>query len=1373
MIIPQRIVSLVIWLGLVWALLPVSGMGQYSPAKKFSQLTTLDGLSQSTVNCILKDKFGFLWFGTQDGLNRYDGYSFTIYRNRPGVVRSLPDNQIKCLVEDPGGNLWVGTKGGGLCYYDRDQDAFLRPEDLGFQSDKPIDLAVLSLHLDKKGQLWIGTFHDLWLMGLKNKTIRHFIAGTDAHTGLSDPTIQSIFEDSRDRLWIGTDRGLNLFNDSNGTFTHFLHDDKDVRSLSNNKVIAITEDAHHRLWVGTNGGGLNRMDELRGGFTCYKKGNTADGLSGDVVRSLYPAEGGGLWIGTEDALDLLQDEQGPILHYRKGETSEGNLSDKTILSLLQDSSGILWVGTSEGGVNKYDKNIFYFDLHRRTANPNSLSADMVTSFAEADNGDIWIGTDGDGLHRWEKSSGRLIHYPSGAGGERSLGAPTVLSLLMNKKKDCLWIGTYGNGLGRLDLRNGIFHHYRTGSGPGELSNASIYALMEDRTGNIWMATNGGGVNILDPSTGRITKHRYADNEDSISNDYIRCFLEDRAGNIWIGTYSGGISVYDPHTRKFKIYNKVRNNLSNQVVYALYKDANDNIWVGTMGGGLNLLDPKQRRFISFTEENGLSNNIIHSIMGDEKGHLWLSTNKGISRFDPATREFRNYGIYNGLQNPEFIVGSGYKTRDGRILFGGVNGFNVFDPGRIPENKISPPICRFTGFFLFNKLVAPGGPHSVLARDINNTTSITLAYDQSDFTIGYAALNYTLPAGNRYTYMLEGFDKTWINAGDERRATYTNLAPGTYRFLVKASNNDGIWNDTATTLVIHINPPFWKTWWAWLLYIIVTGGVLYVIYKDIVGKEKLKAQMRLQQLTADQARELSRIKLNFFTNVSHELRTPLSLIMDPLRKIIREKMTIEQVKQYSGLMYDNARRLMKLIDQMLDLRKLEEGHLRLETKLVNIAAVTRNIAGLFDVHAEERNIHYSIDAASEPATLIDQDKFEKIVFNLLSNAFKYTPDNGRIEVLVTTEKEFAVIHVKDTGVGIPAHLKDKVFEIFYQVEGSHRFESGSAGIGLALTKELVELHGGHIVVESQLGEGSDFIVYLPLDSRQPSPETGTENISEALYPLELSVPEAAVDPVEQAPLVLLVEDNKDLRNYLKQELGRSYKVEDASDGTAGYEKAVQWVPDLIISDIMMPGITGLELCRKIKTDERTSHIPVILLTAKQADVHQIEGYSVGADAYIPKPFNMELVLARVENLLDSRRRLRELYHKAQGQPSPGEDQQPVMNSMDRLFLDKATGLVEQNMGDILFDTDVLAENLKISRRQLYRKLKALTDQTVHDFITSIRMKKAADLLLTGDYNISEVAYKVGYSEPANFTRSFTRWSGKSPKKYISGYEGGQAS
>jgi signal transduction histidine kinase/DNA-binding response OmpR family regulator len=830
---------------------------------------------------------------------------------------------------------------------------------------------------------------------------------------------------------------------------------------------------------------------------------------------------------------------------------------------------------------------------------------------------------------------------------------------------------------------------------------------------------------------------------------------------------------------------VVNNLSNQVVYSLWEDPKGNMWAGTMGGGLDLFDRQTRRFVSFNEKNGLGNNIIKSIIGDDKGYLWLSTNKGISRFNPLTKAFKNYEIYNGLQSQEFIVGSGFKTREGRILFGGVNGFNVINPPEVRENK-NPPLCRFTGFYLFNKPAGPGNPNSPLKKDLNAVNEITLTHDQSDFTFTYSALNYTVPSNNRYSYLLEGFDKSWTDAGHDTKATYTNLPPGDYRFLVKAANNDGLWNDHPTTLIIHIIPPFWKTWWAYLIYLMLLMSILYIIYRDISNKERLKAQIRMERLTADKMKELNRIKLNFFTHVSHELRTPLSLIMDPLRKMIREEMTAEQTKKYGGLMYKNAQRLMQLIDQMLDLRKIEEGHLNLHARPENIVLLTKNIAGLFNMHAIERNIHYSISTTADDLEVwIDQDKFEKIIFNLISNAFKYTADNGSIMIRITTEKTepgFAVIHVKDTGVGIPSHLKNKVFELFYQVEDSSRYENGSTGIGLTLTRELVELHKGRIEVESEPGKGSDFIIYLPFgiaaadSNEQPGLSLSSHAVAKPadnIYPapLDASARGQAGDslrPPESGPLLLLVEDNKDLREYLNEELSRHFSIEDAADGQAGHEKALQLVPDLIISDIMMPEMNGIELCRKIKTDERTSHIPVILLTAKQAETHQIEGYSAGADAYVPKPFNLEVLLARIKNLLDSRKKLRELYGKETDPSVSDTGSEPQMNPIDREFLDKTIRLVEENLSDIRFDIDRLSDMVKVSRRQLYRKIKALTNQTVHDFVTDIRLKRAAALLLAREFTVSEVAYKVGFSEPANFSRSFARRYGKSPKRFVAEYE-----
>jgi ligand-binding sensor domain-containing protein/signal transduction histidine kinase/AraC-like DNA-binding protein/ActR/RegA family two-component response regulator len=1379
--------------------------GREIVAKRWTALTTRDGLSQSSVNCIFRDSYGFMWFGTQDGLNRYDGYTFSVYRHDPLNPASIPDNQIKCLFEDELHRLWIGTLGGGLCVYDRNRDSFLRLEDLGIHPDFQIEPAILSFHEDRHGGLWVGTYRGLLWIDRHAKKIRQFQV-SPGNGALSDATIQSIFEDDKGRIWLGTNNGLNLYHPKTQTFTHWVHDDRDPHSLSSNTIMAITEEASGQLCIATDGGGLNVFNPVTNHFTAYRPNAAEASISSLSVRTLCPSADGHVWVGTENGLDLFEETQGSFIHYRHTLIGEGSLSNNTVLSLLEDRNGILWAGTAQGGVNKYDRNLFYFDVYRSTSDPASLSGDQVTSFTEDNSGDIWIGTDGAGLNQWQASTGRYIHYYPQSGNSQSLGGGAILSLLASRDKHTLWIGTYGYGLDKFDLRTHRWEHYHAGAGPGTLSNPSIYTLLEDRAGDLWMGTNGGGIDVLHPD-GSITKHRFTGARDSVSNNYIRCLMEDHDGQIWVGTYSGGISVYNPGTKKFTVYDNVVHHLSNQVVFSLCEDSKGRIWAGTMGGGLDLFDPVKKRFTVFNEVRGLSNNIVNSIIEDKSGYLWLSTNKGISRLNPATGEFRNFGIYNGLQNLEFTVGAGFRDSRGRIFFGGISGFNVFDPKEETRNNV-PPQPRLTGFFLFNKPVRPGEPGSPLKGDINQAEELVLSHDQSDFSIGYAALNYTVAAEDRYAYKLEGFDKDWNMVGAQRQATYTNLPPGRYLFRVKAANNDGLWSKKDTVLAIRVRPPFWATWWAYALYVVLLLTILYIIYRDLRERERLKSRIRLEQMTAEKTKELNDIKLNFFTSVSHELRTPLSLITDPLRRLISGDVTPEQTRRYSRLMYDNAMRLTRLINQMLDWRKLETGHLKADLRLVNIVSLTKNIAGLFEVHAVERSITYTVEAASEEIEApLDTDKFEKIVFNLISNAFKYTPDNGTITISLRRGLLQGVIpcvelHVKDTGIGIAPQLRDKVFDLFYQVEGSARYESAATGIGLALARELAGLHNGRLEVVSEEGAGSDFILYLPLSQESMvmpgDPASGSivtevsgkeasgedaarwgdaEPGKDQALKEEGSAGEAA-QPEEELPLILLVEDNNDLREYIKNEMGPGYRTEVAADGARGLEKALQLVPDLIISDIMMPGISGLELCRQVKTDERTSHIPVILLTARQSDAHQVEGYTAGADIYIPKPFNMEVVIACVNSLLESRRRLRALYERSLDVAAGSDGDAGTvgkagadatgggMNKLDQLFLEKAVLLVEKHLADPLFDVDVLAAGLKVSRRQLYRKLKALIDETPHDLITGRRLQAAAILLRGGEYSVSEVAYKVGYSEPANFTRSFTRAFGMSPSKYKTG-------
>ncbi len=1377
---PGKVVFKVLSLLAASVLLASAAVAQQHPPVHFTALTSRDGLSQSTVNCIFRDSYGFLWFGTQDGLNRYDGYSFTVYRHDAANPRSIADNQIKSIIEDDEHRLWIGTLGGGLCIYDRDHDAFLRLEDIGIHPAFHTDPAILSLLKARDGSIWIGTFRGLLHINAQHTTISEFLPEPADTASLGNATIQALFQDHSGRIWVGTYGGLDLYRPKDQGFTHWQQNNS---PLTSDHLTAITQDRHGNLYLATDGGGLDVLDPATGDLKAHQPSPNPGAISSPNLRTLCPAPDGAIWVGTENGLDRFDPATQIFTHHRHTLIGEGSLTNNTVTSLLEDSTGILWVGTAQGGVNKYDRNLFYFDIYRSTADAASLSGDQVTCFAQDPKDNIWIGTDGSGLDRWDTTTGRFDHYYPGK--PNAPAGTAILALLMLRNKHTLCIGTYGNGLDRLDLTTGRFTHLKSGPGPKNLSNPSIYALLEDSQGNIWMGTNGGGVDVLHPD-GTIDKHSFTGRRDSVSNNYIRCLLEARDGSIWIGTYSGGISVYDPATKRFTVYDNVVNHLSNQVVFSLCQDTKGRIWAGTMGGGLDLFDPATKQFRTYNEAVGLSNNIVNSIIEDTRGFLWLSTNKGISRFNPATGEFRNFGIHHGLQSLEFLNGSGFRDNKGRIFFGGISGFNVFDPTQETINKVAPK-PRLTDLYLFNKPVRPGEPGSPLKEDINRQQEIILSHNQYDFSIGFGAAGYTIPSDNKFAYKLQGFDESWNFAGPQRRATYTNLSPGHYSFHLKAANNDGIWSANDTIIGITVLPPFWKTWWAYALLVIIALAILYLIYRDITERERLRGRIRLEQMTAEKNRELNELKLHFFTNVSHELRTPLSLITDPLRKLIKGEISPDETRRYGKLMYDNATRLTRLIDQMLDWRKLETGHLRLDPRSTDLVGLTKDIAGLFSLHATERHLDYTISSPhTELKALVDTDKFEKIVFNLISNAFKYTPDGGSITITIrystTGTQPAAELHVRDTGIGIAPDLRDKVFDLFYQVQGSRRYESASTGIGLALARQLAELHGGTLTVTSEEGAGSDFILTLPLNepiqhSAPPQPLTASpQNPAEprVTAPVQTQTGPIATMPTaseptqdpdadleNDTPLILLVEDNAHLRDYIRGELPPIYRTAVAGDGAAGLEKALELIPDLIISDVMMPNLSGLELCRAVKTDRRTSHIPVILLTARQSDAHQVEGYTAGADVYIPKPFNMEVITACVSSLLESRRRMRELYRK---HTLPREEQHSMqLNFLDRQFLENAAAIVDQHLADPLFDVEVLAARLKVSRRQLYRKLNALTGETPHDYITTRRLTKAAQLLLTGELTVSEVAYKTGFTDAANFSRSFTRHHGRSPSKY----------
>lgn len=1320
---------------------------------QFTHLTTKAGLSQSTVNSIIKDKAGFMWFGTSDGLNRYDGYKFKVYRNIKNDPESIPGNVIKVLFIDRAGKLWVGPLGGGLASYNEKTDSF----------DRYGGGVIYTIYEDKKGNIWVGTFEGLFIVDRKKKKVIPAENYNPKLKVLRKKLITAVNQDGKNNLWIGTNNGLyQLSGKSNNLKIYNVGRQKG--NLTNDEITVLLEDRKGRLWAGTRDG-LNRYDYKTSNFTPAKAHAAGKNYNvGGVINSLFLNTDNTIWIGREDCLALYNPNYPSFTAFRTDTHNSQSLNHNSVYSVYRDNQQILWVGTYSGGVNKYDKNQSFVS-HYKIYDPKNqkTNTNLVTSFAEGFKDELWIGTDGGGLFSWNSSSNTYSQFNIFRNGTCRPGH-SILTLLRSKNRESLWIGTYKNGLFQLNLRTQKLKEYNLAN--GYLQNNSVFAIMEDKKGRIWAGTNGSGISVINPVTGFSEHFSHNPIANSLINNNIRSLAEDRQGNIWIGTY-GGISIFNPNKRTFDYFTSGNSNLSENIIYALFRDSGDNIWVGTMGGGLFFFNENRKNFVSFSEKQGLSSDIINSIIEDKEGYLWVSTSMGVNRFDRKKLKFNNFLSRDGLKTNEFNRGAGYISSNGKILFGSVEGFNIFNPDNIKKNTFIPPVV-ITDFQLPDNSI-PGGVNKVRKLNVSSQNPITVSYDQSVFTIEFAALSYSAPEKNTYACMLEGFDKDWNYTGYEKKVTYTNLDPGAYVFKVKAANSDGVWNNEGTTVKIVIRPPIWKTNLAYGLYVTFIGVMLYCIVYELKTREKLKNELILQKLTSEKMKELNQLKMNFFTNVSHELRTPLSLIIDPLRKITEEEVSLGQIKSLSNLAYKNSSRLLSLVNQLLDFRKFE-GSLKLELVSVNIIETIQEIAQAFRERASKRNIQFSIEfSASFQTATIDLDKFQKILTNLVSNAFKFTPDGGKIRLLSTTyqdEKGLRQLEIKlqDTGPGVPEAYKFKIFDIFFQVQHTPRFGMESSGIGLALVRELVQLHNGEIFEKGNEGEGALFVLKIPAGEEtavhlEPFFIKHEDNYYQ--YNAIEAKPRSGDAQLKSDVTVLLVEDNMELRKYIAWYLSTHYRVEEATNGQEGYQKAISLIPDLIVSDVMMKDGNGLELCNKIKSDEKTCHIPVILLTAKQADESKIEGYKSGADAYISKPFNSELLQIRIANLLNSRKKLLSLLSE---NPDLNALFRSKLSELDKEFLKKAEEIVRDNLLRTSFDIEQFAELLKMNRRQLSRKLKAVIDQTPQEFLIQVRMKTAIDLMLQDKRSISEAAYAVGFSEPANFSRSFTKVYGKSPKKFL---------
>ena len=1285
------------------------------PFENFS----IDEGMPTVTNYILQDRTGYLWFATNSGLYKHDGYNFSSYKHDLDDSNSLFDNTLSTLYEDKKGIMWIGTHL-GLEKFDRTKNTFIHytPNPSGIEKDA--SNYVYAICEDKYGMLWVGTADGLYKF---NKAAEKFTSirydSTDPGS-ISHNNFGAIYEDKEGSLWFGTGAGLDKYDFETRKFKHYLNDPNNQSELWSNSsskywINKIIEDDNGILWLGTNGG-LVEYDPKEGTSSNYlynsqRPRNLIISICQDFVT-------GSLWITNGTGLFLFDKKLKKFTQY----SSEGNC-------VYSERSGTLWVGT-DIEIKKLNRTKQPFKKYSM----NEIAC-VVRSGKE---GIVWVWTFS-GFKKFDVRKEQFIPCLLNKGDRPNFLFSENEMAVVTKKGGLYIIDTLDN------IKPLLADSLK------DFNNSLSFACKTKR--GYWFGTVTGGFYLLDSENYHINEIRNL----KLSINFI---YEDRLGLLWISTFMGKVFCYNPERDtlvEFSSDPKNPSSISGRLVTEIYEDTKGRLWFTTTNG-LNRYDRSTNKFTHFTEKSGLSGNNVWGILEDSHGYLWINTNKGISKFDPLKNNFKNYDISYGLEpTTDVFYGFGGKTRNGEMYFPGAKGFTRFHPDSIKDNPFIPPIV-ITSFKKFDK------PYPF-------SSEIHLPYYENFLSFEFAALSYISPERNLYAYKMEGLDKDWIYSGTRRYASYPNLDPGEYVFRVKGSNNDGVWNEAGTSIQIIISPPWWKTTWAYILYSILILSIIYFTWKMQVKRIRINHEFEMSRFEAQKLHEVDELKSRFFTNISHEFRTPLTLILGPVKQAM-DRIKDEKTKVELSIAHKNANKLLGLVNQLLDISKLESGNMKLRTSAVNFIPLLKALTLSFASYAERKRITLSFNSADDEVIIyIDKDKIEKIITNILSNAFKFTPEGGRIEVTLSKDDKYVNTIISDTGIGIPKEKMSKIFDRFYQVDGSHTREQEGTGIGLALTKELVDLHKGKIEVASKESKGTKFIISIPLGKEHLKPEEICGEEIEYTEDKLILEPEDDIKRKEEhkidielfeketLPLLLIVEDNSDVRKYIKANLTKEFRTLEAVDGEDGWNKSIEQIPDLILSDVMMPKMDGFKLCEKLKTDERTSHIPVILLTAKAAKEDKLEGFETGADDYIMKPFEPDELRARIKNLIEQRKRLNEHFQKK----GMFELNQTKITSVDKKFLKKAFDLIYQNISDSSFNVEAFAENIGISRSVLHKKIVSLVGEPPVEFIRRIRLNKSLELIKRKFGNLSEIALEVGFNNPAYFSECFKNQFGITPTQY----------
>lgn len=1391
---------------LLWTAACYACMAQTQPLQ-FEQIGIADGLSQNTVRCIFQDRKGFLWFGTKDGLNKYDSYRFYTFKRSPRNENSLASNDIKCIIDDAAGRLWIATWDGGLNCYDPATGRFTRY--LKKEHGNSIASNFLeALGSDTQGRIWIGTADSgLDCFDTRTGLFHNYHYDSKDPGSLSDNRVTAIYTDRQGQLWVGTASGLNRFDARTGRFTR-MQRGTSPHALTNDHVKFVYEDRKGQMWIGSYDGGLHQFDRRTGYFTAYNTTNSQ--LSSDALLGVAEDAQGRLWIGTENGgLNIFDPATGHFSTVKARYNDPTAISSNTINAVYNDNKGNMWMGTLNGGITLARADQQHFLHYKYVPGQNSLANNTVACIYEDSHHQYWIGTDGGGLDCFDPQTGHFTHFgyqPGRAG----ICSDYILSVCEDADGN-LWAGSWGNGITVYNPRSKTFTQFK--HKPGDtMSLGSNYAfhLFRDRHQQIWIGTYGGGLDRYDASTKTFRHYVHRDGDPaSLSTDNILTLNEDNQGRLLVGTDGAGLSILDPLSGAFTHFTTSgTHRLSNNSISDIYPDPQGNLWL-TTNDGLDRIDGRTGEVHSYFKEDGLPSNMVVSVLPDHDHHLWIATDHGLSRMDLRQNTFRNFTQADGLQSNEFKY-SRCLGSNGQLYFGGINGFTAFDPATIHDFNYDPPIV-FTDFQVFNK-------HLPSLANITYNPDLELSYKQSVLTFEFASLNYVGRDEKQYAYTLDGFDTQWHTLGTRNNITYTNLDPGTYTLKVKGYTNNGVFSNKMAEVHIVIKPPYWRTWWFRTGMLLLLAGVVVALFylrvhrikrhnrqlETEVSKrtQELKeanavlqqsyAQIKVQngqleaynkvvtdkseeiiqqqahillqnaqlENTIEQLEKSNATKNRFLSILAHDLRNPIAAIAGIARNLKAQlpQMQKNEIGTYISTIGDSSKSVLDLLLNLLDWARTQQETLRCHPQDVSLAATIGSIQLLLEQLLRDKNIYFTVQVAPEHVVWADPQMLETVLRNLLSNAIKFTPPYGHIHITASQAGGEIQITVRDTGMGMSAAQLENLFTPEASSAAGSNGERGT-GLGLIIVKEFVEANGGTVSVSSLMNEGTTFQLRLPRGAYRP----GVTNGNGYTIAYESLQKEKLLDQKQErlrGKKLLYIDDNADMRAYLHLMLSPVFEVMAAPNGQEGIQAAIEFQPDVIITDMLMPVMDGLELARRLKQNPLVSHIPIVLLTSQTDTAHQLMGYEAGVDAYLTKPVVQKLLIQVLYNLVTSRADLRNRFVNS-------EELYPdnaTYNARDKDFMDQLITYIEAHINQHSLDHKQLCELLAMSRTILYAKVKTLTGLGVHEFIQSVRVKKGLQLLLEGKLNINQVSYEVGFNTPSYFSKCFVKQFGMAPKEYV---------